>query len=505
VSLAFGLAFLSGFVALSHEIIWYRVLSFTTGGAADAFALMLGAYLLGIALGSAAARALCRDGDENVRAVPLQAVSYLFAASALAFLVPPAIAGFVTVVEAWQITLPLVVAAAGLLGAVFPLVSHATIPPDARSGGRIAFVYFANILGAAAGSLGTGFWLLDFWPLWRVALSLALLSLAAAGLLAVFRESPGRRLAAQLAAFAGLGLAFAVYAPALYGSLYEKLQFKGGYRPGEAFAHVVENKSGVITVTADGSIYGGGSYDGGFNTSLRSDTNGIVRAYAVAGLHPRPREVLMIGLSSGSWAAVIADHPGVERLTIVEINPGYLQLLPRYPIVSGLLKHPKVRIEIGDGRRWLVRNRARRFDAIISNTTAHWRANVTNLLSAEFLELVKSRLREGGVFYFNTTGSERAVRTATQVFPHTLRFANFVACSEAALSFDAGNWRRMLENYVVGGERVVEPDRAGDRRLLDALGASLRHEWLETDESLRARSAGLVPITDDNMGTEWGR
>jgi len=75
----------------------------------------------------------------------------------------------------------------------------------------------------------------------------------------------------------------------------------------------------------------------------------------------------------------------------------------------------------------------------------------------------------------------------------------------AALSFDAGNWRRMLENYVVAGERVLEPGRAGDARLLDALGASLRHEWLETDESLRARSAGLVPITDDNMGTEWER
>ena len=97
------------------------------------------------------------------------------------------------------------------------------------------------------------------------------------------------------------------------------------------------------------------------------------------------------------------------------------------------------------------------------------------------------------------------MRTAIQVFPHTLRVANFIACSEAMLSFDAGNWRRILESYVVGGVRVVEPGRAGDRRLLDALGASLRHEWLETDESLRARSAGLVPITDDNMGTEWGR
>ena len=85
------------------------------------------------------------------------------------------------------------------------------------------------------------------------------------------------------------------------------------------------------------------------------------------------------------------------------------------------------------------------------------------------------------------------------------RHEDLVACSEAALSFDAGKWRRILENYVVAGERVLEPDRAGDARLLDALGASLRHEWLETDESLRARSAGLVPITDDNMGTEWGR
>jgi len=504
VSLAFGLAFLSGFVALSHEIIWYRVLSFATGGAAEAFALMLGAYLLGIALGSVAARSLCRDGGERVRAMPLQAVSYLFAASAFAFLVPPAIAGFLTLVEAWQITLPLVVVAAGLLGAVFPLVSHATILPDERSGGRIALVYFANILGAAAGSLGTGFWLLDWWPLWRVALSLALLSLLAAGLLAVLQERPGRRLAAQLAAFTAAGVAFVVLAPALYGSLYEKLQFKASYRPGEAFRHIVENKSGVITVTADGSVYGGGSYDGGFNISLRNDMNGIVRAYAFAGLHPRPREVLMIGLSSGSWAAVIADHPGVERLTIVEINPGYLELLPRYPIVSGLLKHPKVRIEIDDGRRWLVRNRERRFDAVISNTTANWRANVTNLLSVEFLELVKSHLKEGGVFYFNTTGSVRAVRTATRVFPHTLRFANFIACSEAMLSFDAANWRRVLESYVVDGERVVEPRRAEDRRLLDALVARARRDWLETDESLRARSAGVVPITDDNMGTEWG-
>ena len=35
----------------------------------------------------------------------------------------------------------------------------------------------------------------------------------------------------------------------------------------------------------------------------------------------------MIGLSSGSWAQVIANDPDVASLTVVEINPGYLSLI----------------------------------------------------------------------------------------------------------------------------------------------------------------------------------
>jgi spermidine synthase len=68
--------------------------------------------------------------------------------------------------------------------------------------------------------------------------------------------------------------------------------------------------------------------------------------------------------------------------------------------VAGVVDHPKVRIEIDDARRWLVRNRERRFDVIVSNTTPHWRAHVTNLLSAEFLALAKSRLNPGGILFY---------------------------------------------------------------------------------------------------------
>jgi spermidine synthase len=112
--------------------------------------------------------------------------------------------------------------------------------------------------------------------------------------------------------------------------------------------------------------------------------------------HPNPREVLMIGLSSGSWAQVIANHPQVQHLTIVEINPGYLRLIRRNSEVASLLRNPKVQIEIDDGRRWLVRNTGRKFDAIVMNTTFHWRSNASNLLSSEFLQLIREHLNPGG-------------------------------------------------------------------------------------------------------------
>src|SRR5436305_2648865 len=100
--------------------------------------------------------------------------------------------------------------------------------------------------------------------------------------------------------------------------------------------------------------------------------------------HAAPREVLMIGLSTGAWAQVIANHPQVEKLTIVEINPGYLRLIQKYPAVRNLLTNPKVNIVIDDGRRWLVRNQQTKFDVVVSNTTFHWRAHISELLSKEF-------------------------------------------------------------------------------------------------------------------------
>ena len=86
----------------------------------------------------------------------------------------------------------------------------------------------------------------------------------------------------------------------------------------------MENRSGIVTVDTDGTVFGNGMYDGKFNTDLKTDRNGIVRPYALSLFHAEPRDVLMIGLSSGSWAQVIASNPAVASLTVIEINPGYI-------------------------------------------------------------------------------------------------------------------------------------------------------------------------------------
>jgi spermidine synthase len=282
-------------------------------------------------------------------------------------------------------------------------------------------------------------------------------------------------------------------------------------RIGAFFSTVVETRSGVIGVTPDEMVFGGGIYDGRFNTSLVNDRNIIQRAYSLSYFHPNPREVLMIGLSSGSWAQVIANHPQVEHLTIVEINPGYLRLIRQVPEVASLLQNPKVQIEIDDGRRWLVRNPDRKFDAIVMNTSFNWRSNVSNLLSTEFLELIRHHLNPGGVHFYNTTESTEAMLTGVTVFPYGMRLANFMVVSDSPLQLDAYRWLNVLTQYKIDGKPVFDMSQESHRRrLAQVLSMAKTMDQatpdsisLESADHIRARAVGVQVITDDNMGTEW--
>jgi spermidine synthase len=512
-AVALGVAALAGFIALSYEILWYRVISFASWGLPGAFGLLLAAYLFGLAVGARVAGALCQDDSQfgDRRQLRLLA-GFAFVANLVAWLVVPAF-GATSKHYDWPPALVAVAIAAALLGAILPFVAHFGIAPDERAGMRLSGVYLANIVGSSFGSLVTGFVFLDLWPLRAIA---AVLGCVGMGLVAAIVALSAMRPFAKgsvlaIVLLASLGLIVAT--PRAYDRIWERLLYKSKFdAESTRFQEVVETKSGVIAVTQDDTVYGGGAYDGRVSTSIDNDRNGIFRAYGLSAMHPAPKHVLMIGLATGAWAQVVAHLPGVEKLTVVEINPGYLKLIAKYPQVQSLLSNPKVEIVIDDGRRWLSRHPDAKLDAIVMNTTWHWRGHSTNLLSTEFHELIRSRLAPGGLFYFNTTSSEDAKLTIASNFAHSLRVYNFMAASDAPFTFDKARWRAALARMNIDGAPVFDSrDPEALARIdeivayADTIDAPPRDDGLERRESVlsRAHAAGARIITDDNMVPEW--
>jgi spermidine synthase len=497
------LAGVIGFIALAYEIVWYRVYSFTTGGKASTFALMLAFYLVGIAIGSVVVQNRCSGQLGKTLPQTLSAAAYVVLLGSIgAFLLGPSVAHAVVHIP-FGLTYFFVPISAGLLGSAFPLLAHATIASGRGAGKGISYLYLSNILGSTLGSFLVGFVILNYWSTRATCTLLLCIGCMAFLTLAVLSRPHTKWLSITVSCAAGLILVAS--SRPLYSGMYERLL--GSHEPNidRQFPEFVENRSGEIAVLKDGTVYGGGVYDGQFNTDLIRDTNGIYRPFAIAGMHPHPAKVLIIGLSSGSWAQVVANNPEVKDITIVEINPGYLPLIEKHGDVESLLRNPKVHIVIDDGRRWLVSHPDLRFDFILMNTSHHWRANASNLLSREFLGLIRSHLNPGGIEYYNTTTSKEAIATGFSVFPYGLRIAGFIAVSDSPFTLDKERWRQSLVTYSIDGHPAFDLSIPLHRKRLEEV-LSIAEESKGVSESrsdMMKRLSNTPIITDDNMGGEW--
>lgn len=506
-----ALAAAGGFVSLSYEIFFFRTISYASGSSATAFAVTLSAFLVGIASGSRQAGEHCKTASHAE--IMRRLVNSLLIAGLLGMIFLPLLDHLAWLDTALVgVVMVMVYLVARFWGSMLPYLAEMSIAADNKAGMRTAFLYLANILGSAAGSVVTGFVLMDYLGLVAIAAMLVVAGVVCTLVLIAALALPRREKLRSAALAAAIGAVAIFVVPPLSAEVLESLQWKG-FPSAKKFVHVVENRSGIITVTADGTVFGHGMYDGRFNTDLKHDTNGIVRPYALSLFHPAPRNVLMIGLSSGSWAQVIANNPDVASLTVVEINPGYLSLIEREPEVASVLTNPKVTIVTDDGRRWLRANADRHFDAIVSNTTWYFRASVTNLVSEEFLDIVRRHLNPGGIFFYNTTDSDRVQRTGCHAFAHGARFTNHMVLSDAPIAWDFQRWQHRLESYRIDGAPIFDTARAADRAELDQLmawqtglapeKAGSPSRVIEPCPDLLARTAGKRSVTDDNMGSEW--
>jgi spermidine synthase len=502
------IAGLCGFIALGFEILWFRVFVLASEDRAPVFALLLSTCLAGIAGGSFIAGRLTekKSAGEIARIIGLL---MLTGGAASAYLTP-AVAWLKLTNIPFLLSTPLFSVVSAMLGSVLPLLCQLGVEADEQAGRGVSLVYVANIIGSTLGSLTVGFVVLQYFGLRAVSLGLGALAVIGGALVlgaAARRAGKAFGSVAMATLVAAVAIALAAWG---YNGIFERLIYGPQKAEVGAFAHVVENRNGVIAVTQQGAVLGNGVYDGFFNTDPGNNENLIRRAYSLSFFHPAPKRLLVIGLSSGSWAQILVHHPQAESMDVVEINPGYLQLIAQYPAVESLLRNPKVHIYVDDGRRWLLAHPGARYDVIVQNTSFYWRDHSSDLLSVDYLKIVREHLLPGGIYFYNTTGSDEVVATGLRVFPYGLRVINFLALSDKPLDYNRERMMAMLREYRIDGKLMFDPANPESERVLasygefgDTVGKPHDEKGMETSESLNARLRPRLIITDDNMGWEW--
>jgi len=170
----FAIFTISGFSGLIYESIWSHYLKLFLGHAAYAQSLVLVIFMGGMAIGSwLAARFTERwrnpilyyaivEGIIGVLALVFHTTFVRMTDTFYLSLLP--VLGNVTLGNAlkWASAAALIMPQSVFLGMTFPLLTAGILRryPD-RPGGSLAMLYFTNSIGAAAGVLASGFWLIS--------------------------------------------------------------------------------------------------------------------------------------------------------------------------------------------------------------------------------------------------------------------------------------------------------------------------------------------------------
>ena len=497
--LAILLSFSMGFLSLSQEIVWVRIVGFVYAGKPQGFAYVLVMFLAGIALGAYLGKKAC-ERFKNIVGIAGWALFIAGLVDLGVLLYLPHLFSLEATYLRLGLLSALIVLTATAKSVLFPVVHHMGSSLNDRLGRSVSQVYFANIAGSTTGPLITGLVLLDYLSSANALRAIAACTLALAAI-TLFRVKSLHGLLTKVA--------FAVMAVLSIGTLvsidkdnHELIYAITGAKP-NSIRYLVENRHGIIHVVkgennAD-KVYGGNVYDGHTTTDLHLNINGMDRAYLLHALKPSPKRVLVIGLATGAWVKVLTMDPKIERIDVVEINPAYRDITRNYPALLSIFDDPRVHIHITDGRHYL-RATEDHFDLILMNTTWNWRAYATNLLSVDFERMVKAKLNPDGVFAFNSTWSPDAFFTVSSVFKYAFVYGNFVYAADHELLPRIPQAKERLLELTDNGVPVFDPNSKGDQ---DAIAALINKPTETIDQVIAKTPRKLEIITDQNMITEF--
>jgi spermidine synthase len=441
-SVIYAATAVSGLTALAAQVIWTRLLSLVFGASVYTFSLLLAVFLAGLGIGSAAGAAMGRRGNPRVTLGWCQMLLCGAMAGAghliagwLPYLPNEAIADPWArfQLDLWR-CLPVVLPGAILWGASFPLALAAAAKPGQDPGRLVGGVYAANTAGAIAGALAASLIMVRALGTLHAQQLLVLVSILSAFVLLAPRLRGARPavIAPVLAVAAAVGFA-AWRVPPIPGSLAAYGRYSATWNDVATILYVGEGLNAFIAVSRGPT--GVLSYHAAGKVQASSEGEDM-RLQRMLGhfshlMPARPRNVLVIGLGAGATAGAVSIGPGVERMTIAEIE-GLAVTGSRYFEDSNyrVVDNPKVAVHIDDARHFLLTTN-QTFDAITSDLVDPWVKGVATLFTREFFELVKRRLNAGGVvtqfvqlYESNAEAVKSEIATFVAVFPNTIVWGN---------------------------------------------------------------------------------
>ena len=425
------LVFLSGFAAISWEIIWFRVLDIALQSNAYTYAHLLAFVLVSNGLGSLlGSKAIPYIRNPKKAFLLIQGIVAIYSAIAIWLIsfiwqTYPQLRAGEGYVNFNNIGFPLVfkylivpslmmILPNLLLGFYFPLVQKAIQSDGKAIAKRVGSILVANILGNVLGSLVTGLILLD---LLGTSASIKLLCCIGLGFLIAIRPN---WLKAKFTLLLIIIALISVIAFPQNNRLWAALQ---GIQADDYFI-VAEDSTSVAAITErnnKGKLYASGQVQANFPYMHIHGLLGSIPAL----LHPNPTDVMIIGLGSGGTPHSIGTNPATKQIKIVELLGAELTVLKEYaqtPVgkpLKNLFADPRYNIVIGDGRRELSLSQ-QKFDIIEADAIQPWRSRAGMLYSQEFFRQVQSKLKPGG-FFVEWDVASGTRQTMLSVFPYVTR------------------------------------------------------------------------------------
>ncbi|MCA3014018.1 MAG: polyamine aminopropyltransferase [Myxococcaceae bacterium] len=168
------------------------------------------------------------------------------------------------------------------------------------------------------------------------------------------------------------------------------------------------------------------------------------------------KQVLILGGGDGLAAREVLRFAGVERVTLVDLDPAMTRLAVQYEELAALnghsLEHEKLRIINDDAFRFLDET-AETFDVAIVDFPDPNNFSLGKLYTTKFYGLLRRRLAEGGVAVIQST-SPLFARRSFWCIDETVRAAGFATRPYHAWVPSFGEW-----GYVLASTSSLEPRR----------------------------------------------